>query len=134
MATAASSGAEGIWGQLTEPGCISLVTETANAGYKGPWWSGSCTSYIAALKDKAVGTYTQGDTFIPEIAKYAPAGDPGPPEDLRRQHDGRRPGQVHQRLRRRPTAAMFELTVDPRHDPEGPDRRHRRSTPPSPPR
>jgi branched-chain amino acid transport system substrate-binding protein len=70
--TAQSAGADGIWGQLTENGCISFATATNQLGFKGPVVVGSCTAYIQALGDKAVGTYTQGDVFIPEIAKYAP--------------------------------------------------------------
>jgi branched-chain amino acid transport system substrate-binding protein len=72
VTTAQSGGADGIWGQLTENGCISFATATNQLGFKGPVVVGSCTAYIQALGDKAVGTYTQGDVFIPEIAKYAP--------------------------------------------------------------
>ncbi len=72
VGTAQAGGAEGIWGQLTEPGCIGLATATSQLGFKGPVMVGSCTAYIQVLKDKAVGTYTSGDTFIPEVAKFAP--------------------------------------------------------------
>ena len=73
MGTAQAGNADAIWGQLTEPGCIGLATATNQLGFTGPVMVGSCTAYIQVLKDKAVGTYTSGDVFIPEIAKYAPA-------------------------------------------------------------
>jgi len=72
VGTAQAGGAEAIWGQLTEPGCIGLATATNQLGFSGPVVVGSCTAYIQVLKDKAVGTYTSGDVFIPEISKYAP--------------------------------------------------------------
>jgi branched-chain amino acid transport system substrate-binding protein len=73
VGTAQAAGADAVWGQLTEPGCIGLATATSQLGFSGPVVVGSCTAYIQVLKDKAVGTYTSGDVFIPEIAKYAPA-------------------------------------------------------------
>jgi branched-chain amino acid transport system substrate-binding protein len=73
VGTAQAGGAEAIWGQLTEPGCIGLATATNQLAFTGPVVVGSCTAYIQVLGDKAVGTYTSGDVFIPEIAKYAPA-------------------------------------------------------------
>jgi branched-chain amino acid transport system substrate-binding protein len=73
VGTAQAGGADAIWGQLTEPGCIGLATATNQLGFTGPVVMGSCTAYIQVLKDKAVGTYTSGDVFIPEIEKYAPA-------------------------------------------------------------
>ena len=73
VGTAQAGGAEAIWGQLTEPGCIGLATATNQLSFTGPVVVGSCTAYIQVLKDKAVGTYTSGDVFIPEIAQYTPA-------------------------------------------------------------
>ena len=72
VTTAMSSNPDGIWGQLTEPGCIGMVTATNALGYKGPVFAGSCSVYIDVLKDKAVGTYTQGDMFLPSTSQYAP--------------------------------------------------------------
>jgi branched-chain amino acid transport system substrate-binding protein len=69
---AQASDPEAIWGQLTEPGCIGLVTATSTVGFAGPVFAGSCSVYIGVLGDKAVGTYTQGDSYIPEVKKFAP--------------------------------------------------------------
>jgi branched-chain amino acid transport system substrate-binding protein len=70
---AQASDPEAIWGQLTEPGCIGLVTATSTVGFTGPVFAGSCSVYIGILGDKAVGTYTTSDSYFPELKKFAPA-------------------------------------------------------------
>ncbi len=72
VTTAIASAPDAIWGQLTEPGCIGLVTATSALGYKGPVFAGSCSVYMQVLGDKSVGTYTSGDVYLPEAKATAP--------------------------------------------------------------
>ncbi|MFZ4719560.1 MAG: ABC transporter substrate-binding protein [Ilumatobacteraceae bacterium] len=72
VATAQSSGAEMIWGQLTEPGCIGMVGAARAAAFEGEVFAGSCSFYIPAVGDAAVGTYTQGDLYFPSMKSFAP--------------------------------------------------------------
>ena len=73
VTTAIASNPDAIWGQLTEPGCIGLVTATSALGYKGPVFAGSCSVYMQVLGAKSVGTYTSGDVYLPEAKGTAPA-------------------------------------------------------------
>jgi len=73
VTTAMASTPDAIWGQLTEPGCIGLVTATSALGYKGPVFAGSCSVYMQVLGAKSVGTYTSGDVYLPEAKATAPA-------------------------------------------------------------
>ena len=73
IASAQAAGADGIWGQLSEPGCIGMVSAATAAGYDKPVFAGSCSFYIAVLGQGAVGTYTQSDLFWPSTASQAPA-------------------------------------------------------------
>jgi branched-chain amino acid transport system substrate-binding protein len=73
VTTAMASTPDAIWGQLTEPGCIGLVTATNALGYKGPVFAGSCSVYMQVLGAKSVGTYTSGDVYLPEAKSTAPA-------------------------------------------------------------
>ena len=82
--------------------CIGLATATNQLGFKGPVLVGSCPPTSRSLGDKAVGTYTSGGVFIPEIAKFAPT-EIQAREDLATYTVSlRRPATaVPQRLRRR---------------------------------
>jgi branched-chain amino acid transport system substrate-binding protein len=71
VATAQAAGVDGIWGQLTEPGCIGMVSAAAASGYDKPVFAGSCSFYIPILGPAALGTYTQSDVFFPSTAEYA---------------------------------------------------------------
>ncbi len=71
VATAQATGVEGIWGQLTEPGCIGMVSAAAASGYDKPVFAGSCSFYIPILGAAAIGTYTQSDVFFPSTAEFA---------------------------------------------------------------
>ena len=71
VATAQAAGVEGIWGQLTEPGCIGMVSAAAASGYDKPVFAGSCSFYIPILGPAAIGTYTQSDVFFPSTAEFA---------------------------------------------------------------
>ena len=72
VASAQAAGVEGIWGQLTEPGCIGMVGAAAASGFDKPLFAGSCSFYIAILGPAAIGTYTQSDVFFPSTAAQAP--------------------------------------------------------------
>ena len=72
IAAAQSAGVEGIMGQLDEFGCIGMVNAAGASGFDKPIFAGSCTAYINLLGPAAVGTYTQGDLWIPSIADFAP--------------------------------------------------------------
>ena len=71
VATAQAAGVEGIWGQLTEPGCIGMVGAAAASGYDKPVFAGSCSFYIPVLGAASIGTYTQSDVFFPSTAEFA---------------------------------------------------------------
>lgn len=72
VATAQAADVDGIWGQLTEPGCIGMVGATSASGYDKPVFAGSCSFYIGVLGEAAVGTYAQGDLYFPEVRQFAP--------------------------------------------------------------
>ena len=72
IATAQAAGVDGVWGQLTEPGCIGMVSAAAASGYDKPVFAGSCSFYIPILGPAAIGTYTQSDVFFPSTAEFAP--------------------------------------------------------------
>ncbi len=72
IATAQAAGVDGVWGQLTEPGCIGMVGAAAASGYDKPVFAGSCSFYIPILGAAAIGTYTQSDVFFPSTAASAP--------------------------------------------------------------
>ncbi len=72
VAAAQSAGVEGVMGQLDEFGCIGMIAAAAASGFDKPIFAGSCTAYINLLGPAAVGTYTQGDLWIPSIADFAP--------------------------------------------------------------
>jgi len=72
VATAQAAGVDGIWGQLTEPGCIGLVGATSAINYDKPVFAGSCSFFVPVLGEAAVGVYSSGDVFIPETRAFAP--------------------------------------------------------------
>ena len=72
IAAAQTSGVEGLMGQLDEFGCIGMVGSAAASGFDKPIFAGSCTVYINLLGEAALGTYTQGDQWIPSIQQFAP--------------------------------------------------------------
>ena len=72
VATAQAADVDAIWGQLTEPGCIGMVTATSAVGYDKPVFAGSCSQYIDVLGEAAVGTYNQSDLYFPDVKQYAP--------------------------------------------------------------
>ena len=72
IAAAQSAGVEGMMGQLDEFGCIGMVGAAHASGFDKPIFAGSCTLYIGVLGDAAVGTYTQGDQWVPWVAEFAP--------------------------------------------------------------
>ncbi|MDE0136556.1 MAG: ABC transporter substrate-binding protein [Acidimicrobiaceae bacterium] len=72
IAAAQSAGVEGMMGQLDEFGCIGMVGSAANSGFDKPIFAGSCTLYIDVLGPAAIGTYTQGDQWVPWVAEFAP--------------------------------------------------------------
>jgi ABC-type branched-subunit amino acid transport system substrate-binding protein len=72
IAAAQSAGVEGMMGQLDEFGCIGMVGSAAASGFDKPIFAGSCTLYIDVLGDAAIGTYTQGDQWVPWVAEFAP--------------------------------------------------------------
>lgn len=72
VATAQAAGVDGIWGQLTEPGCIGLVSATDAIGYENPVFAGSCSFFMKILGDAAVDAYTQGDLWTPDAVAHAP--------------------------------------------------------------
>jgi len=73
LATAKSQGAEAIWGQLQEPGCIGLVTAADAVKFEGIVFAGSCSVYMEVTGDKAIGTYNQSDLYFPNTRAVAPA-------------------------------------------------------------
>ncbi|WP_419943778.1 ABC transporter substrate-binding protein [Candidatus Poriferisodalis sp.] len=72
IAAAQSAGVEGMMGQLDEFGCIGMVGSAAASGFDKPIFAGSCTLYIDVLGHAALGTYTQGDQWVPWVAEFAP--------------------------------------------------------------
>ncbi len=72
IAAAQSAGVEGMMGQLDEFGCIGMVGSAAASGFDKPIFAGSCTLYIDVLGPAAIGTYTQGDQWVPWVAEFAP--------------------------------------------------------------
>ena len=72
IAAAQSAGVEGMMGQLDEFGCIGMVGSAAASGFDKPIFAGSCTLYIDVLGSAAIGTYTQGDQWVPWVAEFAP--------------------------------------------------------------
>lgn len=72
IAAAQSAGVEGMMGQLDEFGCIGMVGSAAASGFDKPIFAGSCTLYIGVLGSDAIGTYTQGDQWVPWVADFAP--------------------------------------------------------------
>ncbi len=73
VATAQAGGAQAFWGIQAEPGCTAMVTAAVAANFKGPIIAGSCTDYIQALGDKAVGTYTVLTQLVPDTGGGASA-------------------------------------------------------------
>lgn len=73
LATSKSQGAEAIWGQLQEPGCIGLVTAADAVKFDGIVFAGSCSVYMAVTGDKAIGSYNQSDLYFPNTRAVAPA-------------------------------------------------------------
>lgn len=74
VATAQASGAEMIWAQLSEPGCIGMVSAARAAGFEGPVVAGECSAFIAELGADAAGIYTLQNTLQPSARASAPAG------------------------------------------------------------
>jgi branched-chain amino acid transport system substrate-binding protein len=72
VATAQAAGVEGIWGQLTEPGCIGLVSATSAIGYENPVFAGSCGFFVPVLGEASVGVLSSGDVYSPETRAFAP--------------------------------------------------------------
>lgn len=72
IAAAQSAGVEGMMGQLDEFGCIGMVGSADKSGFDKPIFAGSCTLYIDVLGSAAIGTYTQGDQWVPWVAEFAP--------------------------------------------------------------
>lgn len=72
IAAAQSAGVEGMMGHLDEFGCIGMVGSAAASGFDKPIFAGSCTLYIDVLGSAAIGTYTQGDQWVPWVADFAP--------------------------------------------------------------
>ena len=72
IAAAQSAGVDGMMGQLDEFGCIGMVGSAAASGFDKPIFAGSCTLYIDVLGPAALGTYTQGDQWVPWVAEFAP--------------------------------------------------------------
>ena len=72
IAAAQSAGVDGMMGQLDEFACIGMVGSAAASGFDKPIFAGSCSLYIGVLGDAAVGTYTQGDQWVPWVAEFAP--------------------------------------------------------------
>jgi branched-chain amino acid transport system substrate-binding protein len=72
VTTLQAAGVEAMYGQLTEPGCIGLVTATSTIGFEGPVFAGSCSLYISVLGEASIGTYTQGDLYFPDTREFAP--------------------------------------------------------------
>ena len=72
VAAAQSAGVDGMMGQLDEFACIGMVGSAAASGFDKPIFAGSCSLYIGVLGDAAVGTYTQGDQWVPWVAEFAP--------------------------------------------------------------
>jgi hypothetical protein len=72
VATAQAADVDAIWAQLSEPGCIGFVGATTAAGYDKPVFAGSCTSYLDALGEAAVGTYLQADVWPVSATADAP--------------------------------------------------------------
>jgi branched-chain amino acid transport system substrate-binding protein len=73
VATAQAGGAQAFWGIQAEPGCTAMVTAAVAANFKGPIIAGSCTDYIKALGEKAVGTYTVLTQLVPDTGGGASA-------------------------------------------------------------
>jgi len=73
LATSKSQGAEAIWGQLQEPGCIGLVTAADAVKFDGIVFAGSCSVYMSVTGDKAIGSYNQSDLYFPNTRAVAPA-------------------------------------------------------------
>jgi branched-chain amino acid transport system substrate-binding protein len=73
VATAQAGGAQAFWGIQAEPGCTAMITAAVAANFKGPIIAGSCTDYIKALGDKAVGTYTVLTQLVPDTGGGASA-------------------------------------------------------------
>lgn len=73
VATAQAADAGAIWGQLTEPGCIGMVTATSAVNYDRPVFAGSCSLYIDVLGADAIGTFNQSDLYFPNVKQFAPA-------------------------------------------------------------
>ena len=72
IATAQAADVGAIWGQLTEPGCIGMVSATAAIAYDRPVFAGSCSFFISVLGEAAVGAYTQSDLYFPDTYDSAP--------------------------------------------------------------
>ena len=72
IAAAQSAGVEGMMGQLDEFGCIGMVGSAAASGFDKPIFAGSCTLYIDVLGPASIGTYTQGDQWVPWVGEFAP--------------------------------------------------------------
>ena len=66
VATAQAGGAQAFWGFQAEPGCVAMVNAALAASFKGPIIAGTCTDYINAIGDKAVGTYTTLTQLVPD--------------------------------------------------------------------
>jgi branched-chain amino acid transport system substrate-binding protein len=72
VTAAAARNAGAVLGFTSEDGCTKLVTAAKKVAFKGLVFAGSCSSFIKALGDQSVGTYTVGLNFLPEYAQYAP--------------------------------------------------------------
>ena len=72
LATAQSADVGGVWGQLTEPGCIGLTTAAAAVSFDGVLFAGSCSIYISVVGDAAIGSYNQTDVYFPDMRSFAP--------------------------------------------------------------
>jgi branched-chain amino acid transport system substrate-binding protein len=70
--SAIANDAEGVWGQLQEGDCISLVKAARDASFDGKIIAGSCSQFIDELGEDSVGVYTQADQWIPDTVGDAP--------------------------------------------------------------
>lgn len=73
IATAQSSGVDGLLGNFIEPHCTALVKTARASGFDDPLVLGTCSEYIKADGDAAKNTYTISPTYLPAVAKDASA-------------------------------------------------------------
>jgi branched-chain amino acid transport system substrate-binding protein len=72
VATAMTKNPELLFSTLSEQGCIGMVGAARQFGFKGYILAGSCTQYLTSLGEQAIGTYTEGDVWTPDVKSFAP--------------------------------------------------------------